>query len=290
MNTSGEYGGTARAVCEGAECAQGGSGAGQVSAAARSRLCLECRDQFMMRLKGLPMLYEECERRLSGTQTGLREKASGGSLPGMPFNGAAADIRSAILTTLGSWSGLVAAERQIAAPPRSVDTLAAFLVQHAHWLAAHPAVADATGELARLSRAAYRVTQPAVRRRVRVGACVAVGCTGELAAHIRGQGRDAEIVCDADADHSWPGHAWTELRRRMQQPGPAVVAGPCPERWLSVADISRLWDLSTSSVYRLASERQWRRRRDAGRVRYAESDVHDSLSRRAAPTWRAAVR
>ncbi|WP_244417595.1 hypothetical protein [Streptomyces hygroscopicus] len=207
----------------------------------------------------------------------------------MPFNGAAADVRSAILTTLGSWSGLVAEERQIEAPPRSVDALAAFLVQQARWLAAHPAVADATGEIARLSRAARRVTQPAVQRRVSVGVCVTVGCRGELAAHVRGQGRgDVEVVCDADANHRWPGHAWTELRRRMQQPGPAAAAGPHAERWLSVVDISRLWGLSTGSVYRLASERQWRRRRDAGRVRYAESDVHDSLSRRAASAGRAA--
>ncbi|MGW5822514.1 hypothetical protein ACWFR0_39495, partial [Streptomyces noursei] len=89
---------------------------------------------------------------------GPRERTSGGPLPGMPFNTAATEVRSGIVTTLASWSGLVAQERGVAAPARTVPALARWLVEHLEWLAAHPAAGEFSAELHRWARAARRVT------------------------------------------------------------------------------------------------------------------------------------
>lgn len=118
-------------------------------------------------------------------------------------------------------------------------------------------------------------------RRLRVGACMETGCAGELFAWISGQEATAPptIQCDAEPGHCWAGHQWTQLRRAMGQAArtPAVDT----ECWLTAADISRLWNAPTGTVYRLASQQQWRRRSRAGRTYYAEADVRGSFSRRA---------
>ncbi|MEV7192650.1 hypothetical protein AB0N81_12740 [Streptomyces sp. NPDC093510] len=261
-----------RTRCEGVDCVQGRAGAAAVQGL---RLCPGCLRLLARRLQELPCLYEELAQLLGGgSGAGVRERVSGGPAPaGMPFNAAAADVRASILSTLGSWAGLVSAQRRVPAPERSVERLASFLLLHGAWLAAHPAATDATGEIARLAATARRVGRERPPRRVRVGPCVAQGCTGVLVADFRGAGAGSctAIRCDAETEHVWPGELWTELRRALRGQG---------ERWLTAGDVARLWSVSTGTVYRLASEQHWRRRSRAGRTSYAESDVHACFARR----------
>ncbi|NGO68929.1 hypothetical protein G5C65_11295 [Streptomyces sp. SB3404] len=66
----------------------------------------------------------------------------------------------------------------------------------------------------------------------------------------------------------------------MRRHSPAPAAGEGPVTWLTAADISRLWHLPQGSVYRLASERRWRRRSRGGRTYYHGTDVTSALQRR----------
>ncbi|MBL3670743.1 hypothetical protein JL475_33230 [Streptomyces sp. M2CJ-2] len=50
--------------------------------------------------------------------------------------------------------------------------------------------------------------------------------------------------------------------------------------WLTASDITRLWATPSGSVYRLASQREWRRRSQGGRTYYHEADVVRALSER----------
>lgn len=335
--TSGGIGHTgAGGVCEGHECRTrqaGGRAPGRTTAG--YRLCAACHRRLALGLRQLPELYRDCERVLGGGAVqGLRERTSGGALPGAPFNAAAAEARAAILGVLGSWSGLVAQERRVAAPPRTVGNLSVFLLRHTDWLAGHPAAAEATREVARLVVRARRAAHPDQVRRVAVGACVEPGCSGVLSATVRVGRPDPRpaVQCDADPLHVWPGHQWTQLRRRMPglahaaadravadraAPDRAMADRPAPDRpatdrqapehpvperaaadrtaagrpdrgaaaaadrWLTAADISRLWDTPVGTVYRLASEQRWRRHQRSGRTYYSETDAHDCFSRRA---------
>lgn len=277
-----------RAVCVGEDCRRSAvDGGGKRRARPDLRLCPPCLGRLVAALEELPGLYAECERVLGGAGpargTGER-RATGGRPAGIPLNGAAAEVRSAIVATLGSWSGLVADERDFPAPRRTPAQLAAFLLRSAEWLAAHPAVADATRELDRLVGAARRVAREPARS-IPVGPCVEPGCTGRLAV----TAGTRRILCDADPAHQWAGHEWTRLRRAMPgqrvpaQGRAAAPAGTAPEpveRWLTARDIADLWGAPTGTVYRLASEQRWRRRNRCGRTYYAESDVHGSFSRR----------
>lgn len=302
------------ARCVGHECTTGqtpgqtpGRTAGRRpgTAAGGRRLCPACHRRLTTGIRLLPDLYRDCERVLGGAAAkGLRERTSGGPLPtGLPFNAAAAEARAAILGLLGSWSGLVAQERRLTPPERGIGTLSVFLLRHADWLAAHPAAAEATREVARLVTRARRVAHPEQVRRVDLGACVEPDCGGRLSATVRAGAPAAypAVSCDADPLHTWAGHQWTQLRRRMPRPGTAaataaatataattaattggtVAGGALAERWLTAADISRLWSTPVGSVYRLASEQSWRRRQRSGRTYYSEADAHDCFSRRA---------
>ncbi|MER5206860.1 hypothetical protein [Streptomyces sp. NPDC002825] len=284
-------------LCEGRGCVRGAAGGERRQASRGLRLCRTCTDALAMGIRELGALYEECGRALDGSSTrGPRERTTGGPLPGLPFNGAAADARTAIVATLASWSGLIAAERSLAVPGRGAGQLAHFLLRNTAWLAAHPAAGEASEEVAGLVERARRVARPDPVRRIRVGTCVAPGCDGDLTAAVRARAwaRDTEIRCDRHPDHSWAGHQWTQLRRDMQRSasaaGSAAASGAAsatgsvvgPERWLSAADISRLWGAPTGTVYRLASEQGWRRRNRDGRTYYSEADAHECFSRRAA--------
>lgn len=277
--------GTVRTVAVGALC--GGIGclrrheSGQIRrrVVAGSKLCRACRDNLAAGLETLPGLYNECGRLLGGSDQ-PRDRTSGGPMPGMPFNAAAADVRAGILSGLGSWSGMVVQERRVTAPQRTVSALATFLGKHVDWMAAHVTTTEATEQVAQLVWSARRVAYPNPVRRVPIGACVEVGCAGELVAFVRPEEplQPAEISCDTDPCHSWLGHQWIQLSRRMRT-APSISAPPTM-RWLSAADISRLWSIPAGSVYRLASEQQWRRRNQARRTYYHEADVLHAFSER----------
>lgn len=231
-------------------------------------MCQACEQGLARDLTRLPGLYDECGRRLTGSHAhSTSDRTSGGPLPGMPFNTAAADVRKAILAMLSSWSSLVADERGLAPPARRVADLSRFLLRHVPWLITHAAAAEATHEIAALAGRARKVAEPAPRRRVRIGACVERDCRGELASV-----RPGEIACSSDAAHRWGAEEWTRLSRRLSSAG--------SELWLGAADISRLWRVPTGSVYRMASERGWRRRSQAGHTYYDGSDVERTLGER----------
>ncbi|MDT9691530.1 hypothetical protein Q5762_24950 [Streptomyces sp. P9(2023)] len=269
--------------CQGEGCRRGrAEGRARRRTSEGSRLCRGCADRFEAEIEQIPRLYEECERVLGGgVADGLRERTSGGTLPGLPFNEAASEVRVRMLATLGSWSGLVAQERGLPAPERTVAATGAFLLRHASWLASHPAVADATEEIAKLVRDGRRVTRSDGSRTVRVGPCAEPDCPGTLSLTLHDRPRHAEhaehaeprIRCDADEAHSWAGHRWSELNRSMEAGAATRAAEPATERWLTAADISVLQQVPVGTVYRLASEQRWRRRRGAGRTYYSENDV-----------------
>ncbi|MEV6655097.1 hypothetical protein [Streptomyces sp. NPDC051219] len=286
---------TVLTVCEGAGCRrQEAAGRARRCAEAASRLCSGCWDRLALDLRGLPRLYEECGLRLGGSDQ-PRERTSGGPLPGMPFNTAAAETRSAIQGVLRSWAAVVVAERRVTAPGGTVSALALFLARHAGWLGGHQAAADVSEEVARLVRRARRVIDPDPLRRVPIGTCVEPDCRGGLTATVRSQRPQvpAEIICDADPAHRWLGHEWLQLSRRMaggrrtvpdagESAADTEDAADAAVRWVGAADIARMWGIAPGSVYRHASEQQWRRRTRAGRTRYHDEDVRRTLGGRAA--------
>ncbi|MFF4583220.1 hypothetical protein [Streptomyces sp. NPDC001389] len=283
------------ALCQGEGCRRPeADGRSRRRTADGGRLCRPCRERLDAGLAELAHLYEECGRMLAGAAPGsLRERTTGGDLPGLPFNGAAADVRARMVSVLGSWSGLVAQERGFASPPRTVAALTAFLRRNGDWLAAHPAAAEATEEIARLVRAGRRAAFPEPTRSIRLGACPESGCAGSLTVAVRDTdrdfGRDADrdtdraVVCDADPAHRWTSDQWSRLSLSMESGGrSAAPRAAATERWLTAADIARLWHTPTGTVYRLASEQKWRRRNRAGRTYYNETDVRTCFDRRAA--------
>lgn len=279
---------TRRVLCVGIHCQlRCESGGSRHRVLAGSQLCSVCRDRLTSGLHALIGLYAECARLLDatggGTAAALRAKISARLVPGLPFNARAAETRTEILDVLESWSAMLADERRVSPPRRGVVDLTEFLRRHIDWLAAHPAAAEATEEVARLVRSARHVVDPVRVRRVPIGACVERGCDGQLHAvvSLNEASAPAQISCDADARHSWSEHQWYELSRLLAgEPSGSGGSGPRAPRWLSAADISRLWRIPSGSVYRFASERDWRRHRQAGRTYYHAGDVQDTLSQR----------
>ncbi|MFC9480340.1 hypothetical protein [Streptomyces griseus] len=295
--------------CVGAICA-GRRAAGEAGRTANAglRLCQACLDRLSTELRRLPELYEACGRRLDGgAQDALRPRTSGGPLRGMPFNVQAAEARTEILTVLGSWAGAVAEKRGVAAPRREVLPLRVFLGRHLAWLAAHDAAGDFCGEVARLARRARRVADPEVRRRLPIGGCAEPDCSGSLTAVVGpGQPRTPAVIsCDRDPGHRWLGHEWLQLSDRLRGTasaggGPsrradaeAKAAGGEAEaadsaaataavRWVTAADVARLWQMPTGTVYRHASEAGWRRHSARGRTYYRGEDVVATLAGRGA--------
>ncbi|GHE66465.1 hypothetical protein [Streptomyces sp. AC04842] len=261
---------TQPAECEGAACRHGAADRARDLAAQGGRLCPPCALRLTHDLRRLPRLHEECGGLLTGTDR-PRDRTSGGPLPGLPFNTAAAEARSVIVATLRSWAALVIDERRVSAPPDTVAHMAGFLLRHIDWLVAHPAVADLSSEVTGCVRRARRVIDPAPRRRLPVGACVVPGCGGTLRAEVRsGSGDTVEVGCDSEPAHRWSGQEW--LRR-----GSRPARREQPVRWMTARDIARLWGLAPGSVYRRASEDRWRRQSVRGRAYYHGEDVLTSL-------------
>ncbi|WP_433260153.1 hypothetical protein ACQPZF_23365 [Actinosynnema sp. CS-041913] len=259
-------------LCAGAGC----RGGGRPRTADGRKLCAACGGRLAEGLRELPRLHADCGVALgAGAAGGLREKTTGGALPGLVLNGRAAEARTGIVTTLASWSGLVAEERRRRAPVREVGALADFLLANLTWLTCHPAAADLSAEVSRTVRTARRAAYPDPVKQVVVGPCVTPACDGVLTATVRG-GEGARVRCGADPGHTWDGPEWILLRREMRR------SASTEERWLTAADIAALWSTPTGTVYRLAGEQGWRRVTRSGRTYYAENDVHGCFSRRKA--------
>lgn len=254
-----------------------GTGAGAPRTEQASlRVCGRCFEGFRRNLFALPGLYRQCEEMLTVTPR-KGEKVSRTVSRGISLNSMAMDARGVIRARLLAWSDLVAAERPCPAPDRSVQAMARFLRANAAWLGAHPAAGDAVDEIAETTAAARRAAYPDHTRRFRVGPCIEPGCGGDLVAVIQpyDQLLPSEVRCDIDPEHTWPAHRWRELDRLVGRRNAQLTARG--ERWLTAAEVSSLWGLSTSNVYRLASVNSWRRRANGRRVYYYEADVLQSV-------------
>lgn len=166
-----------RAVLDGDQCRKALGG---------RRLCRTCYGRLAEGIGELPRLHAACGVVLgSGVAGGVREKITGGPLPGLVLNGAAAEARTRIVTVLACWSGLVPEARRSPAPIRRVVPLADFLLANLSWLASHSTVPDLSAEVARTIKIARRAAYPDSVRRVVIGRCVMPGCDGVLSATVR---------------------------------------------------------------------------------------------------------
>lgn len=243
---------------------------------ARNTLCSSCRGTLEEDLDQMPHLYRACEEVLGGRTIpgGIRERSSAGAAtPGIPFNAAAADARTAMLSGLASWASLTADGRGTRSPQRSVEQLSAFLLRHLDWLCSHDSAKDLSAEAAELVRQAQRAAGPAYHRQKTVGTCPESGCTGVLKALLlpNSSVRSAQFRCNADAAHQWTGHELASLGQRMRRAQKASSGASTV--WLAPSDIAVMWNMSTGRVYQLAHGRKWRRQTRHGRVFYHEEDV-----------------
>ncbi|BFU42687.1 hypothetical protein [Krasilnikovia sp. MM14-A1004] len=281
------------AGCAGIRCRARSRGGEPERVGAQSRLCSSCRSDAARDLRALPGLHEECALALSGSTERQVRTSTGGAAPSMPFNANAAEARRTVVDVLGSWAAMVAEERRVRAPRPDPAGLAAFLGRHLDWLAAHPAAAEFSDEMARLVRTAHHAAYATASRQVGLGRCVEPGCAGELVATLRPgeRSRPAEIVCRADPAHRWGDNQWLDLNRRMTARTPTSQTAHLPNeprtapaqaaRWFTVAEVAQLWRVASGTVYRLASEDRWQRRTRNGRAFYLESDVSRTFARRA---------
>ncbi|WP_211763440.1 helix-turn-helix domain-containing protein [Kutzneria sp. CA-103260] len=187
----------------------------------------------------------------------------------MPFNATAADARSTIEDVLASWAALIVEEQGIQGPRRDVSGLVSFLAANLPWLSEHPAAAEAAEEIAALRRAARQVIDPMRMRVIPLGPCAKDGCIGMVRAlvHPDRASHRTEIRCSEDEQHRWSSEMWLQLAR----------ANTSTAHWYGASEIAQLWQVSTGTVYRLASQRKWRRIKIDGRALYHHADVHESM-------------
>ncbi|MGD9483607.1 hypothetical protein WDH52_10145 [Streptomyces sp. TRM70308] len=264
-------------------------------AVAGTSLCPSCRARLHEALVRLPALYRECGERHFRTPAPSWARPPGPSRrPVSTLHASAADVRHAALGVLASWAGLTAELTGARPPRRTAAELCGFLRDHLAVLVRHAAAGEFAAEAADVLARVEGVARPEEAGRVVVGPCVADGCGGRLTARPPRRRRDpARVSCDADPAHSWSGPEWLSPgRREGTAPAPrraggepaARPAAPAPvpptrgPRWLSPADVTALWGIPRGSVYRLASEHRWARRRSAGRTYYAAEDVRSALA------------
>ncbi|MER5950171.1 hypothetical protein ABT127_29370 [Streptomyces sp. NPDC001904] len=218
-------------------------------------------------------LYRTCEVLLA-TAPPDAERVSGSRSFGIKLNTAAVDARDLVRTRLRSWSEFVKAEHGCAPSNPSVTGLVSFLRRHADWLCRHEAGVDAVGEMAETARAIRRIVDPTRVRRFSVGRCVTGDCQGSLVAAVQANAEllPGEVRCDVDPEHVWTSYQWRELDRQVSQRQQTGLP------WLTPRQVADLCQTSMSNVYRLASEKSWRRRTNGRRVLYAKADVLASVS------------
>lgn len=213
-----------RGLCRATSCRNARNGstkAGPGRAGGERFLCMACRDHLVSNLLNLPALYSDCNRGTSPKVVRVIRKVPRKSATTDSMNPAAAEIRSAILTVLASWAGLVADERRLEPPARDLPALARFLCRHVEWLARHPAAGDIADEIRELTRTVRNIAYPNGIRRVHIGYCPDGDCDGDLVALIRPHGDllPSEIICTISPGHSWPVTWWTKLARQMRSRG-----------------------------------------------------------------------
>lgn len=209
---------TGRALCQAASCRRGRNGSeDEVRRAGEGWfLCPACLDRLKRDILCLPSLYNDCVKSKNSKIFHEIAKNSRKNTSDL-MQPAAAEIRGNVRKVLASWASLVADERQVEPPTRDIPILARFLVRHAEWLAAHPAVIEMVDEIGNLTRSARNTADPNGAGRVHVGYCPS--CDGELVALMRNSddAHPSEIMCTASPDHVWPAKRWAALARAMRR-------------------------------------------------------------------------
>jgi len=149
--------------------------------------------------------HEEYER-ISGGEKGV----------GLSLDPAAVDARDSIRAVLG-WCRLIAEERGFALPADDVITMGEYVARSGQWLAAHPAAADASAELAELVSRAHPIAYPSGVRTIEIGPCPHDDCDGTVKAKMRAADSmlPSELVCSAEDEHVWPPAQWRSFGRTM---------------------------------------------------------------------------
>ncbi|WP_433544700.1 hypothetical protein ACQPZG_05580 [Streptomyces sp. CA-294286] len=245
-------------------------------------LCLHCRSRLAEALSRLPALYRQCEERHFRAPAPAWAKPPGPRrhVPVATLHAPAADARRAVLGVLASWAGLTVQSTGARAPRREVGELCAFLHRNLGHLVRHPAAGEFAAEVADVHSRAERIALPPQEApATAVGPCVMTGCGGRLTARPARDRRDpARVRCDTDPAHTWSGPQWLSLGGRTENATVPAAPARVP-RWLSQPDVTALWGVPSGSVYRLASQQRWERRRLGGRTYYAADDVRRALTR-----------
>lgn len=275
--------------CRGPWCAASRPDAGRPVSG--TRLCLGCRTRLAETLRRLPELYRECgERHFRTPAPAWAERPTRRRQAVSTLHATAADVRHRLLGVLASWAGMAVESTGARPPRRAVGDLCAFLHGQLGFLVRHPAAGEFATEVAEAHAGVLRVARPDSVGRTVLGPCEAAGCGGRLTARpARGRDDPARVECEADPAHSWNVSEWLARVQRAATVADALPGAAPPDggeqparaavpRWLSQPDVTALWGVSRGSVYRMASEQRWERRRLGGRTYYAADDVRRALT------------
>lgn len=160
-------------------------------------------------------------------------------------------------------------------PNTNKHALAGYIATHAPWLAANlPTAADRLDHTIREGRtAAY----PNGTRTIDIGHCPdedhdGQPCTGKIRALIRDEDNllPSAVHCNTNPEHTWTADQWRTLGRTL---------GIRQTRYLSALEIAIRYQRPVGTIYRLASQQQWRRTDDGRRpVLYDTLDVQRTMS------------
>ncbi|MBL1087387.1 hypothetical protein JK359_36480 [Streptomyces actinomycinicus] len=193
-------------------------------AAAGSVLCVPCIKTVEHNLHALPGLYQECLYQVSPTGRRTNPTKVSGSRRKDHLDVSVLDARHNIVTILESWSGMVVEKLGATAPPRTVLSLARFLILNLQWLAGQAPAVDFADEIEGLVAELRRTIDPEPRElHTPVRHCVVDDCPGTISASPqRGAGAGSSITCSSG--HSWEVCEWLSLRKLMERQRKGVNA------------------------------------------------------------------
>lgn len=182
-------------------------------------LCQHHADRIPRDARKATVLYDAILDRIASGSHGEHEKTSGGEKGvGITLgDGIGVEVRDEIRAVLGSWCRLIADERGFGLPRDDVTAMGEYVARNGLWLAAHPAAAEASSELAGLVRRAHPVAYPSGVRTIEIGPCPHDECDGTVKARMRSADSllPGELLCSADNDHWWPPSQWRACGRAM---------------------------------------------------------------------------
>lgn len=259
--------------------------------ASRGHLCEGHYLRLEQHLAETTHLCDSVEAGLTRYSNGLTPKVSGTKEQPLPYLVDSEGDSRALLAlrgirdTLASWTRLVLEEHPsgLHTPTFTVPALSAFLGIHLEWIVEQDWVDDLVDELGDARHALRAAQRTASTRIVPVGTCgqpltcdvhthAETCCDGTLRAFVStiDDNTDARpIVCSACGTEHQPAD-WRPLARRLRGD---------TDGWLTAEQLSSLWHVAVGTVWRWASEDDWRRI-DRRPKRYHHDDAQASYERR----------